>query len=203
MPAMIPTEFSGTVTWLGRVTDRQAALASVATESLTLGFAGPEGEAHGGLTRPSCSRVLSLHPRGSEIRNVRQLSVVSAEELAVIAAEMEVEALDPAWLGASVVVEGLPDFSNLPPSSRLQGPDGVTLVIDMQNRPCLLPAKVIEAALPGKGRAFKPAARGRRGVTAWIEREGRLSLGDRLSLFVPDQPVWAHLDAARATGAKD
>ena len=197
MPSLIPTRYEARVTWLGRVADRAAALASSPAESLSLSFAGPEGEAHGGLTRPSCSRVTAQHPRGTEIANVRQLSVLSAEEMAEIAARMEIEALNPEWLGVSLVISGLPDFSHVPPSSRLQGPDGVTLVIDMENRPCSLPARVIEDLLPGIGKRFKAAAQGRRGVTAWVERPGTLRLGDSLRLHIPDQPVWTHLDAAR------
>jgi MOSC domain-containing protein YiiM len=202
MPALLPTAYGATITWLGRVADRDAALAAEPCAALTLTFAGPEGEAHAGLTRPACSRVSAQHKRGTPIRNVRQLSVLSAEDMATIAAGMGLDTLDPAWLGASLVVEGLPDFSHLPPSSRLQGPDGVTLVVDMENRPCTLPARVIEAARPGFGKAFKPAAAGRRGVTAWVEREGVLRLGERLVLHIPDQPVWAHLDAARRPGAE-
>lgn len=198
MPALKPTAFFGTVTWIGRVADREAALAAAPLEAAELTFAGIAGESHGGLTRPSCSRVVAQHPKGTEIRNVRQLSVLSSEALAEIAAEMGLPALDPAWLGASLVVEGIPDFSHVPPSSRLQAPGGATLVVDMENRPCHLPAKVIDAAAPGAGKAFKAAATGRRGVTAWVEREGEVRLGDRLRLHVPDQPVWAHLDAARA-----
>lgn len=201
MPALMPTAHGATVTWLGRVADRTAALAAAPCQALTLTFAGPTGEAHSGLTRPACSRVSMQHKRGTPIRNVRQLSILSAEDIAAIAAGMGLDALDPAWLGASLVVEGLPDFSHLPPSSRLQGPDGVTLVVDMENRPCTLPAKVIEAARPGFGRAFKSAALGRRGVTAWVEREGVLRLGERLTLHIPYQPVWAHLDAVRRGGA--
>lgn len=197
MPALRPTGFAATITWLGRVPDRNASLMAQQVESLGLTFAGPDGEAHAGLTRPSCSRVTSQHPRGTPIRNVRQLSILSAEEMAETAARMGLEALDPAWLGASVVVAGLPDFSRLPPSSRLQGPDGTTLVVDMENRPCQLPAKVIEQIRPGAGKAFKTAANGRRGITAWVEREGSLRIADRLVLHIPDQPVWAHLDAAR------
>lgn len=198
MPALRPTGFFGIVTWIGRVADREAGLAAAPLRSARLGFAGIAGEAHGGLTRPACSRVAAQHPEGTDIRNVRQLSVLSSEEIALIAAEMGLPALDPAWLGASLVVEGIADFSHVPPSSRLQAPGGATLVVDMENRPCHLPAKVIDAAAPGKGRAFKVAARGRRGVTAWVEREGEIRLGDALRLHVPDQPVWAHLDAARA-----
>jgi hypothetical protein len=197
MPTLIPAPFAARIVWLGRVADRRVALQSAAVGELRAAFAGPEGEAHGGLVRPACSRVAGLYPRETEIRNVRQFSVLSAEELAEIAARMGAERLDPALVGATMVVEGIPDFSRVPPSSRLQAQGGATLVVDMENRPCLLPAKPIEAALPGKGKAFKPAAAGRRGVTAWVEREGVLRVGDSLRLFVPDQPVWAHLAAVR------
>jgi hypothetical protein len=60
----------------------------------------------------------------------------------------------------------------------------------MENRPCHLPAKVIDAHLPGVGGRFKTAAQGRRGVTAWVEREGVLRLGEMLRLHIPDQPAW-------------
>ena len=191
MPALAPTDRFGTVTWLGTVPDRARSLAATGVPRLELDFAGPAGEAHGGLTRPACSRVAALHKRGTEIRNVRQLTILCAEELAAIAARMGLPALDPAWLGASVVVSGLPDFTHLPPSSRLQAPAGTTLTVDMENRPCHLPAEVIEAARPGAGAAFRAAAKGRRGVTAWVERPGPLALGDALRLFVPDQRAWA------------
>mgnify|MGYP001491102775 CR=1 FL=1 len=92
--------------------------------------------------------------------------------------------------GASLVLEGIPDFTHLPPSSRLQGPDGVTLVVDMENLPCQEPAVTIEKARPGLGKGFKPAAEGKRGVTAWVEREGTLRLGDEMRLFVPAQRGW-------------
>jgi MOSC domain-containing protein YiiM len=173
---------------------------SVPLAEMPLTFAGFAGESHAGLTRPSCSRVLTQHPRNTEIRNVRQLCVVSAEEMAEVALDMGLAAMDYAWVGASVVLEGIPDFTHLPPSSRLQGPDGVTLVVDMENRPCQEPAVTIDKALPGQGKGFKPAAQGKRGVTAWVEREGVLRLGDVLRLHVPDQRVWAHLDAARKDG---
>ena len=197
MPALKPTAFSARITWLGLVPDRAASLRAMPRDAVMARFAGVEGEDHAGLTRPSCSRVLSQHPRGTQIRNARQFSIVAAEELAEIASRMGVTRFDPGWIGASMVLEGSPEFSHLPPSSRLQGPSGATLVIDMQNRPCHLPAKVIEGDEPGLGGAFKTAANGRRGVTAWVEREGMLALGDTLTLHVPDQRVWAHLAEAR------
>lgn len=191
MPALAATRFEAVVTWTGLVGDRDAALPSGAVPGLDLNFAGPLGEAHGGGTRPSCSRVIGLYPRGTLIRNTRQLSLLSAEELEVIAAQMGLPALDPALVGATLVVRGLPDFSRLPPSSRLLADNGTCLVVDMENRPCTLPARPIETAHPGFGAQFKTAAQGRRGITAWVEAEGRVAPGDRLRLFVPDQPARA------------
>lgn len=191
MAALKATGHVARVTWLGRVPDRKAQLASVAVDALSLSFAGPDGEAHGGLTRPSCSRVQGLYPRNTPIRNTRQLSVLSDEELAKIAAGMDLPALDPALLGATLVVAGIEDLTHLPPGSRLLADSGACLTVDMENRPCTLPARPIEMAHPGLGARFKGAAQGLRGVTAWVEAEGVLTLGDRLRLFVPDQPVWA------------
>lgn len=199
MPALMPTEYHGRITWLGRVAERETTLAAEPLDAVDVTFAGVAGEDHAGLTRPSCSRVISQHPRGTEIRNTRQFSLLSVEELTAIATTMGIAGIDPAWLGASLVIEGIPDLSHLQPSSRLQGPDGVTLVVDMENRPCHLPAKVIEAHAPGFGAKFKRAALGRRGVTAWVEREGRLALGQMLRLHIPDQPVWSELSRARGT----
>jgi hypothetical protein len=192
MPALIPTALTARVVWLGcqPLPVEKLVITARPVEAMPLGFAGFAGEVHAGLTRPSCSRVLKQHPRGTEIRNVRQLCVVSAEEMAAVARDMGLRAMDYAWVGASLVVEGIPDFTHVPPSSRLQGPDGVTLVVDMENLPCQEPAVTIDKALPGMGKGFKRAAEGKRGVTAWVEREGVLRLGEVLTLHVPAQRAW-------------
>ena len=199
MPALIPTDFVGTITWLGRVADRNAALESAALTEIFAGFDGPEGEAHGGINRPACSRVAALYNRDHIIRNTRQFAVMSAEDFAQIAANMGLETLDPALLGTSLVLKGIPDFSHLPPSSRLQAEGGATLVVDMENRPCTLPARPIENNHPGYGKRFKRAAVGLRGVTAWVESEGILRIGAKMRLFIPDQPIWAQLHQTRGT----
>ncbi|MCX7288430.1 MAG: MOSC domain-containing protein [Rhodobacterales bacterium] len=196
MPALIPTAQTARVVWLGYqpVPVEKLVITSKPLAEMQLTFAGLEGEVHAGLTRPSCSRVTRQHPKGTEIRNVRQLCVVSAEEMDEVARDMGIERMDRerlwACVGASLVLEGIADFTHLPPSSRLQGPDGVTLVIDMENLPCQEPAVTIDKALPGQGKGFKAAAEGKRGVTAWVEREGVLRLGDQVTLHVPAQRAW-------------
>ena len=194
MPALIPTDHYATVVWLGRVSrpvGKDLIIHGEDIAEMPLTFAGYEGESHAGLTRASCSRVTGQYPRGTEIRNVRQLSLISAEEMAAVAATLGLERIDYAWLGPSVVVEGIADFTHIPPSARLQADSGATLVVDMENQPCVQVAKTIEQDRPGHGKDFKAAAKGKRGITAWVEREGTLMLGDRLRLHVPSQRVWA------------
>lgn len=193
MAALVPTSHVGRITWLGYQPVPVADLVITAEplEAMPLGFAGFAGEVHAGLTRPSCSRVMDQHPRGTTIRNVRQLCVVSAEEMAAVAAELGLERFDHAWVGASVVIEGIPDLTHVPPSSRLQAEDGTTLVVDMENLPCHEPAATIAKATGGLGKRFRAAAKDRRGITAWVEREGTLRLGQALRLHVPAQRPWA------------
>ncbi|MCT4553845.1 MAG: sulfurase [Pelagimonas sp.] len=194
MPALKPTTMTAQVLWLGQVPqDPEGIRSATCTGAMQLDWGGVAGSNHAGVNRASCVRVRTQYPQGTEIRNTRQLSIVSAEELAQIAAETGLEEINPEWLGASMVIKGIPDFTHVPPSSRLMGADGLGLVVDMENRPCQLPAREIEKDRPGHGKGFKAAARHRRGVTAWVEHPGLLSIGDHLTLHIPDQPVWPHL----------
>lgn len=199
MPALKPTDYFGEITWIGAVMDRDQSLRSQSMSEAMLDWDGIAGEAHGGINRPSCSRVAALYTRGTDIRNTRQLTILSQEELARVAEKMGVDQFNPAWAGASLILKGIPDFTHLPPSSRLQAASGATLVIDMENRPCNLPVPVIEEDAPGKGRAFRTASNGHRGVTAWVERPGKITLGEPMRLFVPDQRAWDYLAEARGT----
>ncbi len=193
MPILTPTRLTGTITWLGLVADRRATLCADPVDRVEAVWEGLAGECHGGLTRRSCSRVVAQYPKGTEIRNTRQISILSEEELAAIAAAMDLPTLDPAWLGGNIVLRGIPDLTLLPPGSRLIAPSGAALVVDMENGPCQFPAREIEARHPGHGKRFIPAARGRRGVTGWVERPGTMARGDALALHVPPQRLYPHL----------
>lgn len=192
MAELKPTEHYARIVWMGMVPQNRPDIRSQPMETAFASYTGFEGDFHAGLTRASCVRVQAQHPKGTEIRNVRQFSVLSAEELAQVAAEIRLEALDPGLLGASIVVEGIPDFTHVPPGARLQSENGTTIVVDVENGPCNFPAREIEKDAPGHGKGFKAAAKGKRGICGWVEREGQLSLGDRLRLHVPDQRPWSH-----------
>ncbi len=199
MPILKPTRYAGRITFLGRMIGTYDRLHAEPCQTLTATFAGIAGEAHEGVAVPSCSRMTAQYPAGTLVANTRQVSVLSVEELAQIAERMGLASLSPTLMGATVVVEGIPDFSHIPPGSRLQAANGTTLVVNLNNRPCTIPSRAIEAAHPGYGAAFKTAANGRRGVVAWVEREGSFALGDTLRLHIPDQRVWAHLAEERKT----
>jgi len=77
--------FSGTVAWLGATSSAAGSLRSLGTETLALGFHGLSGARHEGENRPSCSRMTILYPKGTETRNVRQLSILVAEDIGDIA----------------------------------------------------------------------------------------------------------------------
>ena len=192
MPALKPTHYTAEIVWLGSVmTGDREELMSPARDVLDLTFEGVAGAFHAGLTRPSDIRVVSQYPRGTPIKNERQLSIVSQEELDLIAAELGIDAIDPARVGATMVVKGIPDFSHIPPSSRLQAESGATVTVDMENRPCQFPAKSLRAVHGDVATGFKPAAKKRRGVCAWVAAEGRIAVGDILTLHIPDQPAWS------------
>ncbi len=193
MPELVPTDHVARITWMGMVPKNRPDIRSQAIERAFASYEGFEGDFHAGLTRASCVRVRAQHPEGTEIRNVRQFSILSAEEMAAVAAEIDLEALSPEHLGASLVLEGIDDFSHVPPSSRLQAENGTTIVIDMLNAPCNLPAREIDKDHEGHGKGFKAAALGRRGVCAWVERQGELAIGDTLRLHIPGQRSWAHI----------
>ena len=65
MPILSPTGITGRVVWLGLVRDRAASLRSATVERVEARFEGFVGESHSGLTRPACSRVAALHPKGT------------------------------------------------------------------------------------------------------------------------------------------
>ncbi len=190
MTALTDSGATGIVEWIGYVRDRGASLRSSSCDAAELDFCGMVGEDHGGLTRGSCVRVRNLYDTGTPIRNTRQITLLATEEIQQIADETGLASADPALLGANIVIRGIPFFTLIPPSSRLQFSGGATVTVDMENLPCGLPAREIEIEHPGRGRGFKAAASRRRGVTAWVEREGPVRLRDAVRLFIPSQPPW-------------
>jgi MOSC domain-containing protein YiiM len=159
-------------------------------DQLDLTLAGIAGDRHAGTTRLSDART-PWHARGTPIANTRQLSFVSVEECAEVAALLGVPAVDPGLLGANLLLEGFPELSFLPPATRLQFPSGATIFVTEQNAPCVHPArKLADAhAQPGLTALFPKAAIGRRGLVGLVEREGLVQTGDTVRAIAPPGTV--------------
>lgn len=165
-----------------------------AAETLELGFHGIEGDFHAGLTRRSGGRE-PWYARGTEMRNERQLSIVAADELAIVAERMGIEEVRPEWIGANLVLEGIASLSMLPPATLLFFKGGVTLKVDAQNHPCRLSGRSIadSAGMPDReagALAFVKAAKRLRGLVAWVEKPGAVRLGEEISVRVPEQWIY-------------
>lgn len=184
--------FQGTVELLLANPDRDTGLEKKMVPEVRLLFSGVEGDCHGGLTRKSDSRMLKQFKRGTPVRNSRQISVLSAEELAEVAARMEIPEVKPEWVGANLVTRGIPDLTLLPPSSRLQFPSGAMIVVDIENHPCRYPADIIQRHNPNQKMGFVKAAMHKRGVVGWVEAEGVVRTGDAITIWIPPQRIYSY-----------
>ncbi len=175
-----------TVKGLG-IADAPGSFVTRPLERVTLGWGGLEGDRHFGLTMKAGVRQ-QHHPKGTELRNARQLSILSVEELALIAASLSIAHVAFEWLGGNLCLEGREALTQLEPSTRLLFPSGACLVVDSENQPCRGPGKIVASHWPqAKDLAtrFVKAAHRRRGLVAWVERPGTIEAGDAVELVRP------------------
>lgn len=162
--------------------------------ALKLDFEGVAGDFHAGYTRRSGGRE-PWYPRGTEIRNERQLSLVAPDELEAIAERMEISQVRPEWIGANLLIEGISDFSMLPAGTMLFFEGGVTLKIDAQNGPCQIAGRAVAKAagmadVNAGGLLFPKVARRLRGLLAWVEKPGMVRNGEALTARIPEQWIY-------------
>lgn len=163
-------------------------------DHLDLGFDGIEGDFHHGATRRSGGRE-PWYARGTEMRNERQVSIVAEDELERVARAMSLRRIDPTWIGANMLIGGVPMLSFLPAGTMLFFKGGVTLKVDGQNVPCRIAGRSIAqrtgmADIEAGALAFPKAARRLRGLVAWVEKPGRIEAGEDVSVRIPEQWVW-------------
>jgi hypothetical protein len=154
-------------------------------------FAGFEGDLHAGITRKADSRT-PFYPRGTEMRNDRQVSIVSVEELAQIAEALGLPELRAEWLGANLLLAGIPYLTRLPPGTRLFFAGGATLVIQSENLPCTNPGKVIAAQTgqPEIVNKFVKSAGDRRGLVACVEMPAIIHSDEEVKVEVYRQTIY-------------
>ena len=163
-------------------------------DALELTFEGIAGDFHAGHTRRSGGRE-PWYPRGTEMRNERQLSLVAADELARVARDMGIGEVRPEWIGANLLIADIPRLSMLPAGTMMFFKGGVTLKIDGQNVPCRIAGRSIaeHARMPDREAGsllFPKVARRLRGLVAWVEKPGRIEVGEEISVRVPEQWIY-------------
>ena len=157
-------------------------------------FEGFEGDLHAGLTRLSDVRV-PHYPRRTVIRNTRQFSMLSIEELAEVAQVLQIAEVLPEWVGANLAMQGIPNLTMLPPSTRIFFPGEAVLVVDAENMPCTGPGEIIQQHYPDVPKLlqrFPKAAMHKRGVVGWVEREGYIVEGDTVWLLLPPKVTYSY-----------
>ena len=154
-------------------------------------FAGFDGDQHAGLTRKSDSRT-PFYKRGTLIRNERQVTIVSSAELELTARELGIPAIRPEWIGANILLDGIPNLTLLPARTRLFFAGGAVLLVTGENQPCTIAGKAIEKQVGQAGLAqrFPKAALHRRGLTATVERPGLIRAGDSVTVEVYEQILY-------------
>jgi hypothetical protein len=155
-------------------------------ESLQLDWGGPIGDRHHGETMDSDTRQAKVFPRGTTIRNHRQLSLVDAAELASIAKALGIGQIATGVIAENICTEGLPELTAMPRMTRLLFPSGAAIMLGGANAPCTIAGNMVAQAYGSPAEAFPKAAIGRRGVTGWVERPGTICPGDQITIVLPD-----------------
>lgn len=155
---------------------------------LTLALDGIEGSRHRGWTMPADSRVPYL-PRGTPMRGTRAVSIVSPEDLAEAAARLHIERIDPRWIGANLVVEGIERLSYLLRGTKLFCEGGAILVVEGMNAPCRGAGAAIAGHTdrPDIELEFARVAQRLRGLVASVEHPGTVTAGTAVTARLPEQ----------------
>jgi hypothetical protein len=186
----IQYKFSGKVAGLYIGLDTST-LVTTRQRRVNVVFEGFEGDQHAGLMRKSDSRT-PHYERGTQIRNDRQVSIVSVEELKLIAEKMDLSEIRAEWLGANLLIKGIPNLTLLPPGTRIFFSGGAVLVIQAENLPCKHPGKVIQDAYKQEGlqELFPNVAMHLRGLVACVEKPGQIQEDETIQVEVPAQVIF-------------
>ena len=168
---------------------------TTATDALEMTFEGISGDRHGGHTRRSGGRE-PWYPRGTEMCNERQISILSTEELAETASRMEIAELKAEWIGGNILVSGIPRLSLVPPRTRLVFQGGVVIRVDGDNKPCRFAGEAIAEHFPdrdGLDLLFPQKAKRLRGLVGYIEIPGKIAAGETVTAHVPEQWIYERI----------
>ena len=149
---------------------------------IDLEWGGIPGDRHFGEHMISATREKHAFARGTTIRNYRQISIVDTAELAQIAQHLGLNELAAGTIADNICVEGLADLTALPLMTRLIFPSGASIMTGGENNPCTIAGRLVQDRYGASAHSFPKAAMHRRGITGWVERPGRITVGDAIQV---------------------
>jgi len=166
---------------------------SIPVNEIEFSFEGMQGDKHSGST----TFARTKHPEYKvkiEVKNTRQISIMSVEELSSISDEIGVPEIKAEWLFTNLLVSGIPHLSQLPPGTRFYFDGGLIIYNEGQNFPCKTAGNIILDKYPqveGIDKKFIKAALDKRGLIAWVEHPEKLIAECSFQIDLP--PLWKDL----------
>lgn len=156
----------------------------LAVDVLDLDFNGAIGDRHYGATMQAGVRQKKLFASGTEISNLRQISIVDRGELDRVAAALGIDRIDPGVIADNIYTEGIDNLTSLPPMTRLEFSSGAMLLLGGENFPCTIAGAMVTRAHGARKESFPKAAMGLRGVTGWVERPAPIRPGNHITVHL-------------------
>lgn len=167
-------------------------------EKLEFTTEGIFGDRHFGYEVSSGGRFQTLYQRGSIVRNNRQWSAISTNELEEIGKNLGIEEkLTAELLGINLLIEGIDKLSLLKPMTYIalsqcanfkpKRNEDAVLVVYAEAIPCKIAGKALvepfgDTSLEGR---FMRAANFKRGTTGWVEKGGIVMPGYYAHILTP------------------
>ncbi len=143
------------------------------------------GDRHSGDLKKADGRDKGI-VRGTMIRNWRQWSAISIEEVELMRKNLKLEELEGALLGPNFIVSGIENFTQLPHGTLLRFPDA-ELFVETENDPCTQAGSAIATVHSGvTPHQFVKAAWHIRGLVGIVSKAGIVRVGDSLEVTIPD-----------------
>jgi len=158
----------------------------IGVEKLEVLLDGIKYDKHFGKTRNADIRTVNLVSKGTEVTNLRAVTIVSTEELGEISDQVGTKVL-PEDMEANIVLSRVEKLTKIPPGAFIKFPRNTILFVTAENLPCVIPSNNMMKRGIGKLTAIKfaKAAFGKRGLTAMPFASGIIKEGDEVEIFLP------------------
>jgi MOSC domain-containing protein YiiM len=160
----------------------------VQVQKLEVYLSGLKQDRHGGFTKVAGIRESRIVEKGTEVMNLRGITIVGTEELAEIAQKLELKEVTSHDLEANIEISGIPDFTRLAIGTMLKFTRKCVLMITSENLPCVVAGKRVadRVGQPDIEWKFPKAAIHLRGVTAMPFASGIIKVGDEVEVIKPN-----------------